>query len=86
MNWKVVLRVAAMSLTLCSASWAADGGAALHKSKVFGLSGSEWGGQCSHQSACTQGNKPRCEPDQRTHNERRIDEQASPQQRHPGCQ
>jgi cytochrome c553 len=36
MNWKVVVTVAAMSLTLCSASPAADEGAALYKSKCSG--------------------------------------------------
>ena len=39
MNWKVVVTLAAISLILCSASWAADEGAALYKSKCSGCHG-----------------------------------------------
>jgi cytochrome c len=54
MNWKVVT-VAAMCLILCSASWAADEGAALYKSKCSGCHGATGEGKAAIKAPALKG-------------------------------
>jgi len=55
MNWKVAVTVAAMSLILCSASWAADEGAALYKSKCSGCHGASGEGKAAIKAPALRG-------------------------------
>jgi cytochrome c len=55
MNWKAVVTVAAMSLILCSASWAADEGAALYKSKCSGCHGATGEGKAAIKAPALKG-------------------------------
>jgi mono/diheme cytochrome c family protein len=55
MNWKVVVTVAAMSTILCSASWAADEGAALYKSKCSGCHGATGEGKAAIKAPALKG-------------------------------
>jgi cytochrome c len=55
MNWKVVVTLAAMSLSLCSASWAADEGAVLYKSKCSGCHGATGEGKAALKAPALKG-------------------------------
>ena len=55
MNWKVVVSWAAMSLILCSASWAADEGAVLYKSKCSGCHGATGEGKAAIKAPALKG-------------------------------
>ena len=55
MNWKVVVTLAARSLILCSASWAADEGAVLYKSKCSGCHGATGEGKAAMKAPALKG-------------------------------
>ena len=55
MNWKVVVSLAAISLILCSASWAADEGAVLYKSKCSGCHGAAGEGKAAMKAPALKG-------------------------------
>lgn len=55
MNWKVVVTLAAMSLILSSASWAADEGAVLFKSKCAACHGATGEGKAAIKAPALKG-------------------------------
>jgi mono/diheme cytochrome c family protein len=79
MKRTVVVSLTAIFLILSSASWAADGGAALFKSKCAGCHGATGEGKAALKAPALKGTSFDSSQNCSTYNQRRIDQQATSQ-------